>query len=459
MSNASPPQISRRNNTLGVMNGMLVNLGNAFVDPFTVLPVFIATFGGSSILVGLVTAAFTAGWFLPQVFVAGIAQTRRRVLPIYTAAAAFRLIGFVGAGVSVFLIDPSHRGMVLTCVIGGLALNAFASGVAGVPFLEITSKTVPVNQRGAFFGGRRVMGGILGVFAGILIAAVLGGDPGALWADTSFYRAVKELALKAHLAGHVFPYDYGILIIIGGLISATGVLSYLFVDEPPAHHVAKPAPFRRQLADGFAMLKSLPDYRAFLWMRIFYQLTAMSFPFYATFAFAQLGFSQASVGVFVSIWMGAGVLSNLIWGPLLDKRGHRIVFMSTAAISLVAPVVILLLAWLRPHAQEAPGVFLVVALTFLLNGFVRAGRFIANHTYLLEAAPRERRPLYIGFMNSLTFPFMLSPILGGAIVTLFGYRTLFVIGGLSAIVGWIISIRLAEPRHGAPLEKDEVISA
>ena len=165
------------------------------------------------------------------------------------------------------------------------------------------------------------------------------------------------------------------------------------------------------------------------------------------------------MGVFVSIWMGAGVLSNLIWGPLLDKRGHRIVFMSTAAISVVAPVVILLLAWLRPHAQEAPGVFAVVALTFLLNGFVRAGRFIANHTYLLEVAPRERRPLYIGFMNSMTFPFMLSPILGGAIVSLFGYRTLFIIGGLSAIVGWIISIKLSEPRHTAPVEDDEIISA
>ena len=451
--------VSRRNQTLGVMNGMLVNLGNAFVDPFTVLPVFIATFGGSSILVGLVTAAFTAGWFLPQVFVAGIAQTRHRVLPIYTAAAAFRLIGFVGAGACVFWIDPVHRSAVLACVIGGLALNAFASGVAGIPFLEITSKTVPVDQRGAFFGGRRVMGGILGVLAGILIAAVLGGDPGALWANTSFYRVVKGFALRAHLAGHPFPYDYGILIIIGGFISATGVLAYLFVEEPPARHVAKATPLRRQFADGFAMLKSLPDYRSFLWMRIFYQLTAMCFPFYATFAYTQLGFSQASVGVFVSIWLGAGVLSNLVWGPLLDHRGHRIVFLWTAGISVVAPVVILLLAWLRPHAQEAPGVFAVVALTFLLNGFVRAGRFIANHTYLLEVAPLERRPLYIGFMNTMTFPFMLSPILGGAIVGLFGYRTLFVIGGLSAAVGWVLSSKLSEPRHSARASDDEVVGA
>ena len=76
------PTMSKRNQTLGVMNGMLVNLGNTFVDPFTVLPVFITTFGGSSVLVGLVSAAFTAGWFLPQVFVSSLVQARRRVLPI-----------------------------------------------------------------------------------------------------------------------------------------------------------------------------------------------------------------------------------------------------------------------------------------------------------------------------------------------------------------------------------------
>jgi MFS family permease len=443
------------------MNGMLVNLGNAFVDPFTVLPVFITTFGGSSVLVGVVTAAFTALWFLPQVVVAGMAQTRRRVLPIYSASAVFRFIGFVGAGASIFWIDPSHRGLVLACVIGGLALNAFAAGVAGVPFLEITSKTVPINQRGAFFGGRRVAGGILGVFAGILIAVVLGGDSGAMWARSSLYQWVKSLALEAGLAGHAFPYDYGILIIIGGVISAAGVLAYLFVEEPPAAHVARPTPLRRLIADGFVMLRSLPDYRTFLWIRIFYQLTAMCFPFYAIFACVELGFSEASVGLFVSIWLGAGVLSNLLWGPMLDRHGHRIVFVWTAVISVVPPIIILLLSAFRHGTQtnSAMSVFVVVALTFLMNGFVRAGRFIANHTYLLEAAPRERRPLYVGFMNTMTFPFMLSPILGGTIVGIFGYRALFVIGLLSAIAGWVASTRLSEPRHRVDVSAEEMTPA
>ncbi|HXV13609.1 MAG TPA: hypothetical protein VEC56_05330, partial [Candidatus Krumholzibacteria bacterium] len=211
---------STRNQTLGILNGMLVNLGNAFVDPFTVLPVFITTFGGSTVLVGFVSAAFFAGWFLPQVFVANLAQSRRRVLSIYAAAAAFRFVGFAGAGASVFLLDVSQRDLILLCVCAGLSLNALAAGVAAVPFLEITSKTVPVDRRGAFFAGRRVVGGILGIVAGLVIAAVLGGEPGAMWAQSGIYQSVKSAVDAIGWSGYEFPHDYGILIILGAVISA-----------------------------------------------------------------------------------------------------------------------------------------------------------------------------------------------------------------------------------------------
>ncbi len=393
---------SRRNHTLGILNGMLVNLGNAFVDPFTVLPVFITTFGGSTVLVGFVSAVFFAGWFLPQVFVANVAQSRKRVLPIYTASAAFRFVGFAGAGASVFLIDPSNRSLILFCVCAGLSMNALAAGVAAVPFLEITSKTVPVNKRGAFFAGRRVVGGSLGMVAGLVIAAVLGGDPGAMWAQTGAYRAVTSAVDAIGWSGHPFPHDYGILIILGALISTGGVVAYLFVSEPDAKHVARAAPLRDYLAEGARLLKRMPDYRNFFWMRVCYQLSAMAFPFYATYAYAHLGFPEASVGVFVSIWVGAGVLSNAVWGRLLDRRGNRVVFVATAAMSVAAPVAMLVLASRHGSAPRIDaGIFALVASTFLLNGFVRSGRFIANQTYLLESAPPNRRPLYVGFMNSL----------------------------------------------------------
>jgi MFS family permease len=437
---------ARRNHALGVVNGMLVNLGNTFVDPFTVLPVFIVTFGGSSVLVGFVSAAFFAGWFLPQVVVSNVAQARRRVLAIYTGAAAFRFLGFAGAGAAVFLLDPSRRELVLSCVCAGLSLNALAAGVAAVPFLEITSKTVPVHRRGAFFAGRRVIGGSLGVVAGLVIAAVLDGDPGAMWARTGVYETVRSAVDAVGWSGHEFPRDYGVLILLGAVISTAGVVAYLFVREPDATHVTRAAPLREHLAEGVRLLRHMPGYRTFFGMRALYQLTAMAFPFYATYAYARLGFSEASVGVFVSIWVGAGVLSNAVWGRLLDRSGNRVLFVATAAMSVVAPLAMLALS-ARGAATSGAGVLALVASTFLLNGFVRSGRFIANQAYLLESAPPDRRPLYVGFMNSLSFPFMLSPILGGVVVSTVGYGGLFALAAAAAVADVVASTRLVEPRH------------
>jgi hypothetical protein len=234
--------------------------------------------------------------------------------------------------------------------------------------------------------------------------------------------------------------------------------------SPSAMVVQQVFAFTKEAAEnrGFAYAVRLngasTDYRAFFGMRVCYQLSAMAFPFYATYAYTRLGFSQASVGVFVSIWVGAGVLSNAVWGRLLDRNGNRIVFVATAAMSIAAPIAMLILASQTGLESAGTGVFALVASTFLMNGFVRSGRFIANQTYLLESAPPARRPLYVGFMNSLSFPFMLSPILGGLIVAAVGYRALFATGALAALANLVVSARLAEPRRRLQASPDEPVS-
>jgi predicted MFS family arabinose efflux permease len=143
----------------------------------------------------------------------------------------------------------------------------------------------------------------------------------------------------------------------------------------------------------------------------------------------------------------------------LDRSGNRIVFVSTAAMSVVAPVAMLVLTarGTSGTATVGMGIFALVASTFLLNGFVRSGRFIANQTYLLESAPADRRPLYVGFMNSLSFPFMLSPILGGLVVATLGYQALFAVGAAAAVGNVVASARLAEPRRRVPAAGEEAV--
>ncbi|MDH3197004.1 MAG: MFS transporter [Candidatus Krumholzibacteria bacterium] len=434
----------KRNFTLGVLNGALVNLGLAFIDPFTVIPVFITRLGGSSVLVGLTAAVFGAGWFFPQAFVAPLVETRRRVLPIYNAMSLVRLAGFAVVIAAVFGLGSGRPHLLLAAILAGLAINTLAAGVSGVPFLEVTSKAFPANARGTFFGTRRFFGGALGVFAGVLVAIILGTDqasPGALGAA---HERVAAAVRAAGLQGRAFPDNYGVLFALGAVCAALGYAAFSMVREIPAQTVHPHRSLRAHLDEGFALLRRHANYRLFLWVRVCWQMTAMAFPFYAIYAFVRLGFSEASVGVFVSVWVGAGVVSNFAWGRLLDRKGNRLVMVATAAIAVLPPVAMLLLG--RASDGHGRGAFLVLCAAFLVNGAARAGRFITNLTYLLEFVPQDHRPRTVGFMNTISSPFMLSPVVGGLLVQAFGFEVLFGASALFALISIAVSARLAEPR-------------
>jgi MFS family permease len=289
----------KHNYTLGILNGTLVNFGLAFIDPFTVLPVFITRLGGSSFLVGLCTAVYSAGWFLPQVFVARHAGARQFVLGIYRLMSVFRIAAWVCVIFVVFTIDPAYSQLFIWMVVACLFINTVCAGVAGVPFLEVTSKTIPVQRRGSFFGLRRLSGGFLGILAGMIVAMVLGGHSTAMWSSGWLYGAVEKAVGAAGLLGHQFPDNYGVLIIIGAALSAIGLVLFGFIKEPAAAVTHPISTLREHLSRGCSLLKNHDNYRLFFLVRISWQFTSMAFPFYRAYAYKSLGFSESSVGVFV----------------------------------------------------------------------------------------------------------------------------------------------------------------
>jgi MFS family permease len=437
--NDTAPSHFRRNFVFGVLNGTLVNFGLAFVDPFTVIPV-------------------CAGWFLPQVFVARYAQSRWRVLNIYRVTSLLRVVAWTCVVAVVFLVDPRSTQLFVWLVIVFMFANTLCAGVAGVPFLEVTSKAVPAERRGTFFGLRRLSGGALGVLAGLIVAIVVGGETSAVWAKGWIYYTLERGLDALEWTGHPFPYNYGILIGVGAVLSAVGLALFGMIREPKAKVTHPLQPLGEHLRSGFELLRRRPNYRLFFVVRVCWQFTSMAFPFYAAYAYSVLGFSEASVGVFVSLWVGSGVVSNYVWGKLADSKGNRIVLVVTALIAVAPPLLVLFViqngeAAARASSGNPSGwVFWVLATTFVINGFARSGRFISNMMYLLEFAPEERRPLYVGFMNSLSFPFMMSPALGGLIVQVFSFRSLFTVSMVFALISLVLSVRLIEPRIPRPAE-------
>ena len=436
----------KRNFALGVINGSLINVGMAFLDPFTVLPVFIMKLGGSAALVGLVSALPGLGWFLPQVVTSRFAETRRYLMNMFRLSTIPRILGFTATAAVVIHGDISRPAVLMTVFVIALLFAYVSAGVAAVPLLEVVSKTIPANRRGAFFGTRRFIGGLLGIVVGMVVGVVLDQRSERVWMGGRLFELVETGVRRLGLTGHAFPSDFGVIFLLGAVCMAVGTVVFCFAGEPPAASVEKSSSLIDHLRHGGSLLRRNVNYRRFFLARVCWQFTAMAFPFYATYAYQKLNLSTSTVGLFLSVWVGSGIFSNYIWGEMMDRKGNKIVLTLTSILGALPPLAILIIdGWM---VDGAGGAFplLVVAGTFAINGFIRSGRLISNVTYLLEFAPESKRPLYVGFMNSLSAPFMLTPVVGGLIIQIFGLRTLFAVAMAFGLLNVFLSTRLEEPR-------------
>ena len=179
----------RKNFLLGIATGASINLGMALLDPLTILPVFVSKLGGSAVMVGLVSALHGIGWFLPQILASRLAETRRYLINLYRILTTVRALALSGVVLCVFFIDSRQLGLFLTVFVSSLFLAHLAGGLSAIPFLEITSKTIPVTIRGKFFGTRRLIGGIGGILAGVVVGMVL-----------------DEQSERVHMSGAIFDF-------------------------------------------------------------------------------------------------------------------------------------------------------------------------------------------------------------------------------------------------------------
>lgn len=438
----------RRNFLLGLTNGIFMRFAYSFADPQTVLPVFVITLTGSHVLAGVVSGLFEAGWFLPQMLISNLVQHRERKLPLYRAMAFVRSGSWVAAGVSVFLIGHGDYallfGVFLLCYLG-VCLGA---GVAAVPFMDVVGKSLPARRRGSFFAYRRLVGGLLGIGAGIVVARVLSPE-----------------------SGLEFPFGYGLLFCFAAVLAVVGLGAFSLVREPIEPVSPARVTFRDHLRNCGRILREDVNYRRYFTQRVLSSLGLMALPFFATYAVTELGAQPAQVGMMVSLWMLSGMLSNLLWGTLSDRKGSRILVVASAALSGIAPVVALgsVLVPARPVEIPATLAFwlpeclctidlrlLVFLSCFVLNGFADAARKVSTNAYLLDISPAVLRPTYVGFMNTLSSPLALSAALGGLITQLFSYRTVFSLSLLFALLSLVVSLRLAEAGRVAEAEPGPV---
>jgi hypothetical protein len=406
------PAVFRRNFRLGVLNGVFYITAETLLDPTLVLVTFLSMLTPSPLLLGLLLPIRDGAWALPQIWVSGYLQSVSHKLTIYRRLSLMRILLWAALAVTInFVRDPNW---LLAAFFIVFTFSSLISGLAGLPFFEVVSKTIPPERRGEFFAWRLGLGGVGSVVASIIVRWLL--DP----------------------AGPLpFPSNYGLLSVLFFILATVSMIAFNQVVEPVDQQVRPRLHLSRQLKRAFQVIKENKLYRRYLTLQSAMMIAGAATPFFAVYVQQQLGGSPAMVGIYLGILTIAGLLSNALLGKISRRvRYSRIMHLATLAGIGMSGLVLLLAVIARTLEISSGAASLWLLPVFVLAGIRNAAAGVAGNSLLLNIAPDEDRSLYIGFGNSWMGIVLLSTGFSGVIVTVMGFEALF----LFTIVAHLLAI-------------------
>ncbi len=415
-TSAAQQQIERDyrwNFLVNSLDGASFWFGMSFISSTIILPLYVSHFTKSPLLIGLIPFLSTAGYLLPQLFVANAVERapKKKFFPV--------TLGFFLERVPIFLLAPAAYFLATSRPILALAMffvsyawHCLGAGVIIVGWQDMIAKLIPVERRGRFFG----------------ITNFVGNGSGILGA----------LAIPFVLDRFTFPLGYVISFTVA---SALILLSWVFLSlaREPAVHSTKPR------VSQLDYLRSLPqvlrkdrNFRMYLLSQIIFTLSGMATGFLAVYTVQTWNLPDAQASGFTVALQVGLALANLVFGFLADRKGHKLsleICLTLSALSLILAVFAPSAWWFFP--------------IFFLRGAVNAGAFVSGTSIVYEFTDAENRATYIGLANTIPgVAGSIAPLIGGWLAGAIGYQAMFIVAAIIGVISLVL-LRFAvrEPRH------------
>jgi len=397
----------------------------SLIDSTTVLPVLVESLSGSAFLASLLLSIRYAGQGLPQLIAASLISGRRlRKAFYFRVAIPGRLLLICPAVVLLLGID--NPSIAVTAIIGAYFAFWISEGFSIVPWVDMVGKTVPANRRGLLFAVMHIIGGIMGITAGLFVRQILRNP------------------------GMPFPSGYGVLFAIALIAIAISTAAVAFLREPPSPPNEEHYSTLALIRDIPNLLRSFTQFRLLVFLQALFGFAFLAAPLYILYASGWLqrapgGGQSLGVGFFLAVQTAGLIAGNAAWGHLADRYGSRLLLRALSLTHVLAP---LLAAGAGLIVRDAPAwvIYLAFAPTFFSFGALGTGTWMAITNFLLDIAPEHDRPAYIAVTNALNIPAIILPMAGGLLLRFIGFQWIFLIAALFLICAFFMSGKLVEPR-------------
>ncbi|NQU06337.1 MAG: MFS transporter, partial [Calditrichaeota bacterium] len=367
-------------------------------------------------LIGIGSTLHMVGWFFPQLFGAKLVVIMRFRLPFYKKMSITRLIALGMVALLTLLLGGSHRSLLLILFLVLYSVHAVTAGLAGLVFLDVVGKTVPAISvggrpgRGSFFGWRIFLGSVVGIAAGFLV-------------------------INPTLENFGFPAGFAILFALSTIFFALGVTAFCLIKEQPSKPDTHDIRLSEYLVKSFDLLREDKAFRRYFITRHLIMLWNAGMPFYILFAKESYNLSSFWIGAFLAARYAGEMMANVIWAMLSDRGHNRAVLRLVSSLTIFPPLVVFLY-----YTYNIPEI--VFAATFFITGSVMSGMMLGGNNYILQHAPEDKRPMYIGLTNSTLAVTLLASGLAGLLVDNFGYPPLFIAITIIGVITLISAIGL-----------------
>lgn len=405
-----------RHNFIHFLNdSILFTLAMSIIGPTTVIPDFLRHLTDSEILIGLSGNLFTIGFTLPQLLIARyIVRYARKKWWFVGPNIPVRFVILLFAGVTVWL-GKDQPGMVLVAFFLAYGITAFGDGLVGVPWADLAGTSLNARWRARLFGITTIVTSIAMLLLSPLIGIVLGKN------------------------GPGFPNNYAILFGVAGLLFVISIVPGMFFRELPGSKAVEKLPSMGEfLPELGRLLRNDTHFGAFILLRMLTNLFLMAAPFYIGYATVQLGLSSDVAVPWLLAMSTTGGLAGAFVYTWLGEHNNLLYIRLAMASSVLLPICALLSA--SPGQLFGP---FPLYFGFFISGLASASNlFGAYMNWLVDYAPVDQRPLYVGLSNTVSALIsMVTPILGGLLAQRLGYRPLFGVSLLVAMVALFVSIR------------------
>ena len=355
------------------------------------MPLFLRDFTDSKFTISLVLSlAGLAGCIIPS----AVGYLSDRSATRFGRRRPFIFLGFLGVLLCLL-------GLPRVTTFGMVALLSgwmyFSLRVAETPFLSLLPDITPPEQRSTASGVMHFLGtlGLIGCF--LVSSALWDEHPNAVFLLVAFG-------------------SFGFVLLAMVLIKEPPAPT----KEPPAN--AGPLGYLRSIAEeGRALRFFLAQ---FFWWLGFWMVSSFS----TLFVVEELKVTEGDSFLVLAVFSVVATLFMLPLGMLGDRFGRKGVLSALVAAWAAAQIVI-------GFSQNLTHALLTVG----ISAIPFAGAMAVGLAYMLDLVPRNRTAEFVGFsVISVAVAQIVGPLIGGKLIDVIGYRSIFPAAAASMIVGLIL---------------------